>query len=252
MNISRETVYLWFTFLEDIQDEKLLAEYRCLLPEKEQQKLERYRFDNHKKRYLVGRALIRSILSRCTGVPPDLIIFAREAHGRPYLKHCGQKPPLQFNLSYTEGLVAFALVSEKRVGIDVEYISAEFDFLEIADKHFSASEIKELTQLPLPLLKDRFYQYWTLKEAYLKARGLGLNAPLDKVSFALGNNNSVRMNRTSITMTDDGDWHLRIVKPGPEHTAAICVSQNTVSPIVMEIKKATPLVTEEDLNICAD
>ena len=244
-------MYLWFTFLEDIQDQKLLAEYRSLLPATELQRLERYRFDKHRKQYLVGRALIRTILSRCTALAPSKIDITREDNGRPYLLKSGKDSPPQFNLSYTDGLVAVAVTLESRVGIDVENTSRETDCLEIAERYFSPDEYKELVQLPVPLLKQRFFEFWTLKEAYLKARGLGLNAPLAEASFAIGNNDSVTMNPTPMTMADDGDWHLRMLKPGPEHTAAFCVSQDSAIPMGLKIKKAIPLESEEDLTICA-
>ena len=252
MKLSPATVYLWFTFVEEIQDNKLMAEYRRLLPAAELKKLERYRFDRHKKRYLVGRALIRTILSSRTGVAPAQIMLAREAHGRPYLPPSGQGPALQFNLSYTDGLVAAALVAEGRIGVDVEYRSRNTDCLEIAQRYFSPSEYTELQQLPEIQMKERFFELWTLKEAYVKARGLGLNLALDKVNFNFSDNSSDQITVASPTMSKGKCWHLRLLNPSPEHKAALCVGQETDAPLKLISKKTIPLAAEDDFTMYLD
>ena len=246
MEISPATAYLWFSFLEEIQDEKLIAEYRRLLPSSERDKLGRYRFDRHKKRYLVGRALIRTVLSNCTGVAPDQITLARETHGRPYLALSGQDQPLQFSLSYTDGLVAAAVVAEGRVGIDVEYISRDTDCLEIAHKYFSPCEYTELEQLPEIQMKERFFELWTLKEAYVKAQGLGLSLALNEVNFNFSDNHSDQITLTSATMSEEKYWQVRLLNPSLEHKAALCVCQPTEAPLKLISKKTIPLVAEKD------
>ena len=245
MKLSPATVYLWFTFVEEIQDEKLMEEYRRLLPAKELEKLGRYRFDRHKKRYLVGRALLRTVLSHCTGVAPEQIKLAREAYGRPYLPPSGQDPPPQFSLSYTEGLVAAVLVVEGRIGIDVEYISRNTDCLEIAHKYFSPCEYTELEQLPEIQMKERFFELWTLKEAYIKARGLGLNLALDKVNFNFSDNSSTQITVTSAMMSEGEYWQVRLLSPSTLHKAAVCICQNVDIPVKMIYKKTIPLISED-------
>ena len=246
MEISPATAYLWFSFLEEIQDEKLIAEYRRLLPSSERDKLGRYRFDRHKKRYLVGRALIRTVLSSCTGVAPDQITLARETHGRPYLALSSQGQPLQFSLSYTDGLVAAAVVVEGRVGIDVEYINRNTDCLEIAHKYFSPSEYTELQQLPEIQMRERFFELWTLKEAYVKAQGLGLSLALNEVNFNFSDNHSDQITLTSVTISEEKFWQVRLLSPSTEHKAALCVSQQTEAPLKLISKKTIPLVAEKD------
>ena len=252
MKLSPATVYLWFTFVEDIQDEKLLSEYRRLLPASELEKLERYRFDKHRKRYLVGRALIRTILSRCTGLEAKQIAFSREDQGRPFLLPFGTSPPPEFNISYTDGLVAAAQSLECRVGIDVENSSREIDCLEIAERYFSSAEYTELEQLPEPLLKERFFELWTLKEAYVKAQGRGLHIPLDEVSFHLRNANSDPAKSTSVVTDDGRQWQFRTLKPSDRHKAALCVRRRAMSPLRVISKKTIPLIAEDDFTMYTD
>lgn len=246
MKLSPGKLCLCFTFLNEIKDEKLLAEYRTLLPADEVVRLERYRFATHKKRYLVGRALLRTILSHYTGMNPASIQLAREGHGRPYLPQAGKNPPPQFSLSYTDGLVAVALIADGKIGLDVENASAPIDCLEIAAAYFSPTEYNELAQLPGPLMKKRFFEFWTLKEAYLKARGLGLKLPLEEVSFTFPEKISEPIQPASITRQDGRNWQLRLLKPSDLHQAALCVRQNANVPFKLCITKSIPLVSESD------
>ena len=245
MEISPATAYLWFSFLEEIQDETLIAEYRRLLPSSERDKLGRYRFDRHKKRYLVGRALIRTVLSSCTGVAPDQITLARETRGRPYLLKSGKKPAPQFSLSYTDGLVAVALTSECRVGVDIENTTRDIDCLEIAESYFAPAEYMELKQLPQPLQKERFFEFWTLKEAYMKAQGSGLQMPLDEVSFSSGDKKEYFKKWVPLATKDGRQWQFRTFKPSERYRASLCVHKATEISLSVISKKVIPLVKED-------
>ncbi len=77
MDLTSETVYAWFTFVDEIVDEALLARYRMLLPPDELGRYQKFRFDNAKKRYLVGRLLLRTVLADCLDLKPEAIAFAR-------------------------------------------------------------------------------------------------------------------------------------------------------------------------------
>jgi len=250
MKLSPATVYLWFTFVEEIQDKLLLAEYKNLLPEEELEKLRRFRFVTHKRRYLVGRALIRTILSRCTGLVPKDLVFSREEHGRPYLLHSGKSPPPQFSISYTDGLVGVALTLESRVGIDVENTRREIDCLAIAESYFSPDEHKELTLLSEPQLKERFFELWTLKEAYVKAHGSGLHIPLDEVRFHLREKKKEQSKATSMVTDDERQWQFETFKPSEEQRAALCVHQDFQIPFKVISKKAIPLESEKGIALC--
>lgn len=247
MKLPPATVYLWFTFVEEIHDKRLLAEYKNLLPEEELEKLSRFRLHSHKQRYLVGRALIRTILSRYIGLDPQQIVFSREEHGRPYLLRSWKSPSPQFSLSYTDGLVGVALTLESRVGIDVENIRREIDCLAIAESYFSPDEHKELKLLSEPQLKKRFFELWTLKEAYGKAQGRGLRMPLDEVSFHLRKKSKEQLKATSMVADDGRQWQFETFKPSEEHRAAFFVCQDLQIPFKVISTKAIPLESEKDV-----
>ena len=138
------------------------------------------------------------------------------------------------------------MIADGKIGLDVENASAPIDCLEIAAAYFSPTEYNELAQLPGPLMKKRFFEFWTLKEAYLKARGLGLKLPLEEVSFTFPEKISEPIQPASITRQDGRNWQLRLLKFSDLHQAALCVRQNVSVPFKLCITKSIPLVSESD------
>ncbi len=246
MKLSPETALLCFTFLDEIQDDKLLTDYQSMLPADELDRLGKFRFAIHKKRYLVGRALLRATLSKYVGIGPDLISLSREPYGRQFLTRYQQNDNLQFSLSYTDGLVAVVLISGGRVGLDIENTRRQIDCLNIAQSYFSEAEYQELKKLSGPIRNIRFFEFWTQKEAYMKARGLGLNLALDEVSFASSDNT---MGRTFILRRDGSIWHFRLMNPSVMHKAAVCIGEASNSEISIRYKKVIPLVRENDFSM---
>jgi 4'-phosphopantetheinyl transferase len=150
---------------------------------------------------------------------------------------------LHFNLSYTDGLVAAVLISGKRIGLDIENISRQIDCLNIARNYFSTAEYQELNDLSGPRRNMRFFEFWTLKEAYMKARGLGLNLALDEVSFASSDNT---MGPAFILTRDGHIWNFRLLNLSVMHKAAMCIGAASRSEIRIRYKKVVPLVWEEE------
>ena len=215
-----------------------------MLPADEMERLGKFRFAEHKKRYLVGRALLRTKLAECVGIEPSLIVLTRGTHGRPFLAQSQQVDNLQFNLSYTDGLVAIVMISDKQVGVDIENTSRQIDCLDIARSYFAQAEYQELQLLSEPRRSVRFFEFWTLKEAYMKARGLGLQMALDEVNFAP----SIDTIEPGFIFTrDDYHWQFSLLNPSVNHKAAVCIGAASKSWIRIKCKKVVPLVSEDDL-----
>lgn len=246
MDLTSETVSVWFTFVDEIVDEALLARYRKLLPPDELERYQKFRFGNAKKRYLVGRLLLRTVLADYLDLKPESIAFSRGPHGRPYLQGPAAREDVVFSLSYTDGLVAVALCSGISLGLDVECMDSKIEVLDIAQRYFSADEHRELLKLPGPRRNTRFFEMWTLKEAYLKARGLGLNLPLDEINFAATDGAEENL-ITCFTLThDNNSWYFWLLNPDNTHKAAVCATKKTSMPPRLLCKKKIPLLAEED------
>lgn len=144
----------------------------------------RLQLERDRLEHLAARGLTRIVLGAALGVEPGALRFARGAHGRPRLVE--PERPIDFNLSHTSGLIAL-LVGEKAAlfGVDVEDTRRRRG-LHLAEDFFAPSEVRAVQLAPPAEAGSVFLRLWTLKEAYIKARGLGLAIPLDSFAFALG------------------------------------------------------------------
>jgi 4'-phosphopantetheinyl transferase len=142
----------------------------------------RFRFEEDRRLYGAAHALLRIALSHYSAVDPRDWRFAAGPYGRPELTGALATLGLRFNLSHTRGLAACAVTRNHTVGIDVELLRNSIDFLAIAQMHFTGYECAQIAAAPTALKPEIFFSIWTLKEAYIKARGFGLSLPLKSFS----------------------------------------------------------------------
>jgi len=244
-------IHVWFTFIDEVRDSQLIDEYKKMMPADDLSRMEKYYHQRHRIRFLTGRALVRTVLSTYTGIDPERLIFSRTALGRPYLQNDNVNDRLQFSISYSEGIVAFALVSDGDIGIDVEYETADINCREIAEHHFSAVEFQQLSRLPEDQLKTRFFQYWTLKESYIKARGYGMTIALDSFSILFpqtGGDQISIMPLAEESGRDRTHWHFKTMLPGPRYQGALALRSESEERFQISTKKSVPLVYEHDFH----
>lgn len=183
MKLESNQVHLYFSYPGQITDTALLCRYQALLTADESEQMSRFSFAGHRHQYLLTRALVRACLSRYHAVEPGEWRFEKNAYGKPQVRHPDSGNSTCFNLSHTRGLVVCA-IAPVAIGVDVEdsqrTTQAAFESLA---SYFSEAEIGDIASLPENRKKQRFFDYWTLKEAYIKARGMGLALPLGKFSF---------------------------------------------------------------------
>lgn len=147
---------------------------RKVLDDTEKARADRFCFEQHYRQFVISHAASRFILTKyCTSAAAELI-FTTNQYGKPALR--GRNLP-QFNLSHTEGRALFAISDTGEVGVDIEK-QRPLDFHEMAKHFFSKIEYELLEQLPLHKQQESFFSCWTRKEAYIKAKGLGLSLPL--------------------------------------------------------------------------
>lgn len=205
--------------------------WESLLDDGEVTRLRRFVVERPRVEFLIGRALLRTSLSSLGPLAPRAWRFIMNAHGRPELSPEQQPdPPIRFNLSHTHGLVALVLSRGREVGVDVEDCGRMTDGLAIADRFFSPLEVQDLHRLPAHRQPDRFFDYWTLKEAYIKARGLGLALPLDQFSFELLSMPPIRI-RFGPAIDDDPEaWTFHLFSPTARHRAALALRRTLDAP----------------------
>ncbi|HEY6924790.1 MAG TPA: 4'-phosphopantetheinyl transferase superfamily protein [Steroidobacteraceae bacterium] len=238
---------LWCTFYSDLENEALLREYRSLLSESERQQELRFHFARDRRRYLVTRALVRTVLSRYADIAPREWTFAVNDYGRPRIANTAAAAgEVAFNVSHTDGLIILAVARGHEIGVDVENTSVRAACIDIADRFFAPAEVSALHALPEARQQDRFFEYWTLKESYIKARSMGLSIPLDHFSFDLLEDDIA----ISIHQ-DQGDrperWRFWQMSLGPGYLGALCAERVSREPPLLMVRNVVPLVSDQAL-----
>jgi 4'-phosphopantetheinyl transferase len=215
-------VDVWLTSLSDVSRAEASA-YLQLLSEPELAQWQRFVVEDARLQYLVTRALVRTTLSRYADVPAGTWRFETNAYGRPHISQPSVSSNLRFNLSNTTGLVACAVSIDVETGIDVENITRPVDADEVAPSVFAPEELADFRHARLEDRRDRFFSYWTLKESYIKARGMGLSIPLDAFWFELGGRSPLL--RVTDRCPDTPDrWRFYLYAPTEEHMMAVAVA----------------------------
>ncbi|HKP64078.1 MAG TPA: 4'-phosphopantetheinyl transferase superfamily protein [Polyangiales bacterium] len=191
----------------------------------------RFRFESDRDIYLVAHALTRRMLSRVIGVPSEALEFAAGEHGRPELVAPESARGFRFNLSHTHGLVACSVAHGADIGVDVEYAERRVDILGVARQVFSPLEVAGLAALSGAPQRERFFELWTLKEAYIKAIGKGLSAPLRSITFDPAQPDPVPVTFGPDVADDSNRWCLRRFRVGSEHRLALALAAARSAPV---------------------
>ena len=218
-------VHLWYSRPEQVTDDEHVAELLELLSQEERARYKRFWFDKDRHHFLVAHALVRTTLSRYADIPPLGWQFEANRYGRPEIVGHKINAPLRFNLSHTKGLVVCAVVLDREIGVDVENIGRADADLKIARRFFSPSEVADLEALAPERQSEAFIDYWTLKEAYIKARGMGLAIPLRQFSFHLMKGEPVRISFAPELKDEPSRWQFAQLRPTECHLVSIAVER---------------------------
>lgn len=206
--INPAPLELWCAYPDDLLAEPVAVACAELLTPDEQERWQRLRFEPNRREFLASRALVRTALSQCHPLPPAAWRFRTNPYGKPEPDPaCG----LRFNLSNSPGLVVCLLARDAEVGVDAEPAARSGEILALAPDVFSAGELAQLEALPASERPDRALSLWTLKEAYLKARGLGLSLPLAGFSFLFSGNESVHLEIDPSLQDDPARWRFGLL-----------------------------------------
>ena len=183
-------IHVWLCPL--LQENELIADFLATLSTDERERSERFRFDRHRHQYIVGRGLLRYLLSRYLDTNPAAFAFVYSEYDKPSLHQPGANP-FHFNLSHSHEYALLGFSSDYEVGIDLEHHRPGFATEEIAQRFFAASEIEALNALPESEQVSAFFRCWTRKEAFLKATGDGLTRELDSFEVSLSPNEGPKL-----------------------------------------------------------
>jgi 4'-phosphopantetheinyl transferase len=181
--LGADDAHVWTASLDQPAD--MIAELAPLLSRDEYQRAMRYYRPADRDRFIVGRGILRKIISAYLAIPPGQLQFTYNEYGKPAVSDDQSNHAINFNLSHSAELILYAVTRGRVVGIDVEYIREDFATLEIAERFFSKDEVAALKSLPADQRTVGFFNCWSRKEAFIKAKGMGVSYPLDRFTVSL-------------------------------------------------------------------
>lgn len=221
-------IRVWYCDPESMDDQSQLSECYSMLSAEEQEKLERFKYRADRQRYLVTHAMLRTVLSRCTEMANEKLVFSENAHGKPALVLDAGAPAIWFNITHTDGLCACVVSPVGDCGIDAESVHRKNRLDAVAEKMFADEELALLRQS-----SDKvgcFFDLWTLRESYVKALGTGLSGSsrsfyfdidaIDKRSRAGYGYRCATMHHRRESDAVDG-WQFHLYRPTSEHHMAV-------------------------------
>jgi len=210
-----------------LNDNELARQFEAMLSAEEQQRYQRFLFAADRRRFLLTRAAIRILLSRYDiRQQPGSWCFGRNQHGRPELL---QEPAhhlttLSFNISHSDGVIVIALVADGQTGVDIESINIKRRSVDLAQRYFSPAEYSAMLKLPRNEQEQRFFDLWTLKEAFVKACGAGLKIPLRWFTFLFPEPQRLTVTFESELAEKVEHWHFWQLQYSKTHTVAIALT----------------------------
>ncbi|MEE2637472.1 MAG: 4'-phosphopantetheinyl transferase superfamily protein [Acidobacteriota bacterium] len=229
--------HLWWARPDAFRDPEQLAHLRALLSDEERSKTDRYRFERDRHACLVTRALVRVTLSRYHDVIPARWQFRTNTHGRPEV--AWPVTSLRFNVSHTDGLIVCLVSRGREVGVDTEHLNRVQHWLDLADRFFSPEEGVALRQVTTKDRPTKFLEYWTLKESYIKARGMGLELPLSGFVFDLSRHtDDIKVRFTSAINDDAARWQFTVGRLGKGHLVATALERRNRDQVAITYREA--------------
>jgi len=221
LSLSSDEVHVWRVFLK--REESHFNELARTLSEDELVKAKRFYFEQDQRRFVLSHGILRMILGRYLKVKPNSLKFSYGRYGKPSLHTDGHS--LCFNMSHSNSLALFAFVWHRRVGIDVEYVRPMPDSEEIIEHFFSPRENVLFRAVPASKKLEVFFNYWTCKEAFLKATGDGLSRSLDSFEVYLAPREPPRLLSVKGDVQEASRWFLWGFVPAPGYVGALAIEK---------------------------
>ena len=219
-------VHIRYRATESLDTAAIAAAASQLAPDEHEQ-YERFHDPHDARDYACAHALLRTTLSLESDREAAAWRFGKTPAGKPFLLEAADAAGISFSLSHARGMVACAVTDAPAVGIDVESVDRDVDANRIAGRFFAPVEAAHLDQLDGDARRDRFFDLWTLKEALVKALGVGMAAALDRLAFTVGPDGRVRLDAPDV---ETGVWLFGLFAPGPRHRLAVAVRRSGTVP----------------------
>lgn len=217
-------VHIWLIDLDISEsDRHYLAQ---TLSTEEYQRAEKFAFELHRVRFIAGRGLLRTILGKYSGLKPASIRFRYNTYGKPALVSGNAGNSLYFNISHSNDKALFAVTRSGEIGVDIEFHNEQTDIGQAGSIAFSSTELAALRSQPPGRQHNVFFQFWTRKEALIKAIGQGLTLPLQKIDVSTTPEKPIVVPVEVEGKSREKNWHIRDIDVFPDYAAAVAVNDN--------------------------
>ncbi len=237
LKLEKDEVHLWNVNFELAPTTEML---QCLVHffSAEELNYSATCIEKRKREFLISRFALRTLLSNYFPlVSPAAWQFSKTSFGKPVVIGPITIFPLQFNISHSNNRAVVAFSLTEALGVDLEHIRKFRTLQSTAESCFSADEIKMLMQADSSKVAGLFFEFWTLKESFVKALGEGLSFPTEKLTFHIPAS-SPEKNLTGITVhiadstpTADGFWTFKLLNPHSDYQAAVSILSRTKTSI---------------------
>lgn len=221
LTLAGEEVHVWRTSLTRLPAQ--FESLRLLLAPDEISRAQHFYFERDRQHFIIARGMLRTILGGYLKSHPAQLRFAYSEHGKPSLIDTDGSKRLRFNLAHSHELALFAVTRDREIGIDLEQIRDDVATDQLAARFFSSLELSTLNSLASEDRTQAFFNYWTCKEAYIKARGEGLSFSLDKFDVSIIPESQRAILNVHDAPMETERWSLRTLLPGDGYAGAIAV-----------------------------
>ena len=183
--VADEDIHLW---LIDIKHKWLDDNFQKLyeiLNEKEKEKYSRYVLEEHKKRFVCSRGILKLLIADYLNIETNNVFIKYNERGKPFLDDDINYKILNFNISHSYELIAIVFTLENLIGVDIEYIDESRDIMGISKRFFNIKEYHCINNYKGIERFKVFYILWTFKEALLKCCGTGIVTAFKYISIPL-------------------------------------------------------------------
>lgn len=219
MQLAEREVHVWKVELE--RPASSIEYLRRFLVADEVDRAQRFYFEKDRNHWTVAHAFLRIFLGRYLLCDPSELDFATNSYGKPAVVAPSRGNRLHFNLSHSGDLALFAFAYDKEVGVDLERMRSGIEYRDLATRVFSAVERAALDALDPFLQEEAFFLCWSRKEAYIKARGMGLSLPLEQFDVSLTPGEPARLLGSREVPPPEGDWSLHALFPADGYAGAL-------------------------------
>jgi 4'-phosphopantetheinyl transferase len=220
LDLQGNEVHVWRAVLDQPHD--YVQSLMQILADDEAERAEKFYFPRDRTRFTVTRATLRMILGRYLSCEPSELGFSYSQYGKPALAGEFAQAGLTFNLAHSAGMALYALARDQEIGVDVEHMRA-MEYEQVSERFFSPHEVQALRSLPPEARQEAFFRCWTRKEAYLKARGMGLSLALDMFDVSLAPGEPPALLDIREEGQEPSCWSLYDLSFDPGYAAALAI-----------------------------